>query len=546
VSWLDMRTVMFSHVITDILSIVVVYLLWRQSRGRYRGLSLWLAGFGLQLLGTALIILRGSIPDVLSMTLANVFVLAGAMTVVEGIRRFIGHVGSQAINAVLLTAFGVISAYFALVRPSLSARNLALSAVFAVIFIDAMRTIYGDRGGQRRMIRRIGVVYASLLLITLIRVAVILSGSAESQDFFKSALVDTLALLGYQTLFILLTYNLALTVNERLIGDLRFQQEKFAKAFRASPYGIVLMDAFSERIIDLNEAFTEITGYARDEALDKSHAELGLWESREEREKAAEELKTKGRIREREFRLRTKQSEILPCLCSAESLTIAGRPCILSCTNDISILKQAQDALGRSLEEQDLLMRELRHRVKNSLAVVASLIALSREEAADPAVRTVLSDIRSRIGLVSSVYEQLDRTGRVDAIGLKEYFGNLVEALVKSYGPADGRIRVTTDLQDVVLETSKALPLGLIVNELVLDTFKYAYSEERSGEIRVELMPQGEGLCLIVSDDGLGRKGTRVSEGEGTGSMIVDMLADQIGARVSRPPGPGTTVVIVL
>ncbi len=543
---LDMRTVMLSHVITGMLSLIVVSHLWRQNRGRYHGLSYWPAGFGLQLLGTILIILRGAIPDIISMTLANVVILAGAMTVVGGLARFLGRPRSPLPGAAVLGLYALASLFFVLVRPSLEARNLVFSLVFILIFVEALRLISEIRDPLRRMIRRIAVAYGLLLLVTLTRVVLILAGPPENQDFFKAALVETLVLLAYQTLFILLTYDLALTVNERLIGDLRFQEEKFAKAFRASPFGIALIDAFSEKILEVNEGFTDITGYAREEALEKTISELGVWVSPDERQKRVEDLRANGRVRDAEFQLRTKRGEILPCLCSAESLTLAGRPCFLTSINNIVILKQAQEALGRSLEEKDLLMRELRHRVKNSLSVVASLVNLSREEAAEPAIRTVLSDIRSRIGSVSSIYEQLDRTGRVDVIGLNEYIRSLAESLAKSYGPADGRIRITTDLQDIALETSQALPLGLIVNELVINALKYAFPGGMSGEIRIEIMPQAEGVCLIVSDDGIGRTGGNVSEGEGTGSMIIDMLADQIGARISRPPGPGTTVVVVL
>ncbi|MBN1938843.1 MAG: PAS domain S-box protein [Candidatus Aminicenantes bacterium] len=546
-SGLDMRTVMFSHVVTDILSLLVVVFLWRQSRGRYRGVSWWALGFGFQLMGTILIVVRGAVPDWISMTLANTFVLAGAMTVTGGFYRFLGRpVPPLLPGSVLLVLFAVASSFFTLVRPDLEARNLALSAAFSFVFIIVLRMFAGMRGERRPRVGRFMFVYWALLLVTLVRIAVILALPTGNQDFFRADVFNTLVLLAYQTLFILLTYNMALAVNERLVGDLRFQEEKFAKAFRSSPFGIVLTDAFSDEIFDLNEAFAAISGFSRDEAIGKTIHDLKIWEDPEMHARAHDDLNGLGRIRDLDFQLRDKSGGLRSCLWSAERVVIGGRPCVLSCLDDLSMLKKAEDDLARALDEKNLLMRELRHRVKNSLSIVGSLINLSREEAVESAVKGVLSDLRNRIGSVSSVYEQLDRTGQVDAIGLKEYINGLVAMLAKSYGPADGRIRITTDIHDVTLETSKALLLGLIVNELIMNAFKFAFPEGKPGEIRVELMSQAEGLCLIVSDDGVGGPGRGAAEAAGGGAATVDMLADQIGARISRPPGPGTTVVVLI
>jgi len=540
-----MRTVMVSHVITDVLCIIVVFLLWRQSRGRYRGITHWLAGFGLQLLGTVLILFRSAVPDWISMTVASTAIIAGAMAVTGGIRRFIGRTRSRLPAVVLAAVFAGVNFYFVQFAPNLKARNMAFSAAFTIIFIDVLRLIFRTRTEVRRLLDRIGLAYAALLLAGLVRIVLIIAGPPEDQDFFRAAAFETLVILAYQALFILLTYDLALAVNERLIGDLRFQEEKFAKAFRSSPFGFVLKDAFTDLVFDVNEGFSEITGYSREEAVGKPIPALKLWESDAEHDRVQEELNTRGRIRDLERPFRMKSGALIPCLWSADVLTIGGRPCVLSCLNDISILKRAQDDLHRSLAEKDLLMRELRHRVKNSLALVSSLLGLIRTEAEEAAFRNVLSELRSRIGLVSSVYEQLDRTGGVETIGLQDYIGNLTGALAKTYGPPDGRIGIATELQAMAVDTNKALSLGLIINELVMGAFAHAFPGGRAGEIRIELLSAGDGGCLIVSDDGIGRRLDETLPAGGTEASLVEMLADQMGARITFPPGSGTTAVVM-
>ncbi len=546
-NWLDMRTVVFGHVLTEAIGTLVVFFLWRQNRGRYRGISRWAAGFGLQTAGMLFIMVRGLLPDWISIPLSNIFLISGALMVISGLYRFFGKVRPLFPDAILLIAFAVVVFYFVEFRPNLEARIVAFSALYIIVCGSLVFFWLRCRPETRRLMARVGHVFIALAVVSLARIIGQIAHPPVAQDFFRTGVFDVLFLIAYQMVFILLTYDLTLMVNERLIGGIAFQEEKYAKAFRSSPYAIVLTDEDTGRIFEVNDGFIDILGYSREEAVGKTVLELKIWEQDEDRRRAIEELSSKGKVHEAEFRFRIKSGEIITGLWSAEEIMINNRPSVYASINNISIRKKALEDLNRSLQEKELLMKELKHRVKNSLTVVLSLLGLSREATTDPGIKTVLTDLRSRISSVSSVYEQLDRTGRVDTIGLKGYIQNLADTLIQSYGPTDGRIRLLTHLADLNLDTKKALPLGLILNELIINAFKYAYPEGMSGEIRVELKSVTGGVCLIVSDDGVGKKAGAVSKDSlGTGSALIETLADQIGAHVSYPPGPGTTAVIIL
>lgn len=546
-NWLDMRTVMFGHIVTNALGVIIIFVLVGQSRGRFRGIPRWLIGYSLQLAGSILITLRGAIPGWISIILANTLILVGALIIIHGLLLFIGKTAAPLPIYLLLTAYFVAYCYFVYIRPSLEARTLIHSSAFAAVFLAAIVVLSRASPEFQRFLFRIQLVYGLIALCALARLAAVIVHPISSQDFFAARSIETLVLLGYQAGNILLAYNLILAVNERLIADTRLQEEKYSKAFQSSPYAILLTDVATGRIIEVNEGFTRITGYGPDEAVGKTTFELRLWEHDEDRVKALTALNAGGRVQDLEFRFRAKSGRMIAGSFSAELLEIAGRPSLFASINDITIRKKALEDLSRSVQEKELLMRELTHRVKNSLNVVSSLIGFSREAASDPGVKSALTDLRTRIGSVSSVYEQLAQTGQVDRIGLKAYVRNLAERLAKSYGPTDGRIQMKMDLADLSLDPKKALPLGLILNELIINAFKYAYPNGEAGEIRIETKSVTGGLCLTVSDDGIGKK-TRAGarESDGIGSMVVESLADQIGAHISYPPGPGTTAVIVL
>lgn len=546
---LDMRTVLFSHIIANAVGVLIIFILLVQNRDRYRGIAQWLGGFALQLAGIIMISLRGSVAGWISIILGNTLAVAGMALVISGILRFIGKRGLRLPAVLLLAAYAFSYVYFALIRPSLSSRTYIHSGTLLILFGTAVVLMSRAPSELKRSILRIRLVFAFLGACALARIIGQIARPISSQDFFAAGSIETLVLLGYQAGLILLAFNLILAVNERLIGDIRFQEEKYSKAFQSSPYAILLTDAASGRIFEVNEGFIRITGFDRGEAIGKTTLDLRLWEKEEDRVQMIAALAARGEIHDKEFRFRTRSGQLITGLFSAEIIDIAGRPSLVASIHDITIREKALEDLGRSLEEKELLMKELTHRVKNSLNVVSSLIGFSREAATDPEVRTALADLRTRIGSVSSVYEQLARTGRVDNVDLKAYIQNLADSLARSYRPRDGRVRLKTNLAELSLETRKALPLGLILNEWIINAFKYAYPEGRSGEIWIETKSVTGGICVAVSDDGVGKEAGAAAASrsvEGTGSRLVESLADQIGARVSYPPGPGMTAVIIL
>jgi diguanylate cyclase (GGDEF)-like protein len=219
---LDVRTVMVSHWITATVCVFVVAVLWYQNRQHFAGTSCWVLDFGLQATAAVLVILRGSIPDWMSTVLSNTLVIAGALAGYVGLERFLGKPSRQVHNYILLAVFPLVHSYFAFAQPNLAARNLNLSlALLILCFQCAWLMLRRVPSAMRQMTMGVGHIFVLFSLFSLVRIAVILANPSPDQDFFRSGLYDTLILLAYQVLFILLAYGLTLMVNGRLEEKLK-------------------------------------------------------------------------------------------------------------------------------------------------------------------------------------------------------------------------------------------------------------------------------------------------------------------------------------
>jgi PAS domain S-box-containing protein len=351
-TFLDVRTVIFSELITDALCAIVLIFLWLQNRRRYAGMLFWVADFIFQSLAVLFIILRGSIPDWVSIGLSSPLVIAGAYMGYLALAGFVGKRSPQVYNYIFLVIFGVIHVYFTGSHPNLDARNLNVSVGLLVI-CSQCTWILLQRGktGLTRITRVVGGVFAVFCLVSVIRIFVILANPQPDNDLFKSGLYETLILLIFQILLILLTFGLALMVNRRLLVDVKSQEEKFTKAFHSSPYAILITRFSDGLILDVNRGFEEITGYLPSEAVGKTIFDLNLWVKEADRQQVLTELSARNEVQGKEFEFRAKSGRHLTGLYYAEILTVENDQLILSSINDITERDQAEQALRESEEK---------------------------------------------------------------------------------------------------------------------------------------------------------------------------------------------------
>jgi PAS domain S-box-containing protein len=346
---LDMRTIVFSNILTDVVCLVVIVLLWQQSRKRFEGTGFFVFDFVLQTTALFLIILRGSIPDWMSFVLANALAMTGALLGYMGLLRFVGKKSFQIHNYVLLAAFVLVHAYFALVQPNLAARNLNLSAVLLIICLQcAWLLLVRVEPGMRKLTLGVGIVFAGYCVISVVRIVEFFTGMHLKSDYFQSGIFEQIIMLSNQMLFILLTYSLALMFNKRLLLEIETEEEKFSKAFHSSPNAITITRMSDGQIIDVNDSFFRITEYQLADVKGNTTIGMHLWDREEDRALVVSELASKGKVHDREFQFRKKSGEIITGLFSADIITVKNELCILSSINNITSIKQAEEVLRES------------------------------------------------------------------------------------------------------------------------------------------------------------------------------------------------------
>ena len=213
--------------------------------------------------------------------------------------------------------------------------------------------------------------------------------------------------------------------------------------------------------------------------------------------------------------------------------------------SDITEHKRMEDALRSSLAEQQVLLREVHHRVKNNLAAITGLLELQRQALADPGSAAALADLSRRIQSIALVHEKLYQADSLARVDFQDYLKVLISHLRASVGPR-GELQWEISAP-VELSLDVAVPCGMIVNELVTNAMKHAFPGQWPGAaIRVSLEPQGAGYLLAVEDNGVGLPpGADWQHGRTLGLRLVRMLGEhQLGGRLRIEGTHGTRAAL--
>jgi len=389
---IDMRTVVFVSVLINAMCSVFIVKLWVQNRYRYSGLGLVAINFVFFTSALGLILLRNTVPDFLSIVLANSLIYVGLLVGLIGFGKFSGQRFSSFVkifNGVYLATACSVQVIFTYVQPSLQARNLN-GAIAMLVFCSQIVWLLNFKAepNLRRHSRFLVSVFSLVCLVSVLRIIDFFFGPQSSQTYFNSGSFQTFMFVAYQMLYVMLTYSIVLLVNQRLVSEVLAQETKFAMAFDSSPYAIILTRLEDGLIFDVNAGFRNIMGFTKEEVLGKSTIELDVWENDEDRAIFLKNLSEKGKVEGVDLHFISKSGEKMIGHVMADIIDINGEKCILASVEDVTEKRKMHQVMQKTakLDSLGVLAGGIAHDFNNLLGGIFGYIDIAENKSQDTVV----------------------------------------------------------------------------------------------------------------------------------------------------------------
>lgn len=304
------------------------------------------------------------------------------------------------------------------------------------------------------------------------------------------------------------------------------------------------------KIMTVNQAAQKMLGYDQTELVDQPvHKIIGLKEIAQFERVLNQQLSTQGTLRNVETVLVTKDSGKIPVSISASVIQSQNNQQggIVYLARDLTNRKNTEELLKTSIQQKDILLREIHHRVKNNLQVISSLLLLQKNHTTDEYLSEMLNENRNRISVMAMVHELVFQSDNLTDLGISQYIHWLVNTLLTSVNAEDHkRIKITTDIEENFLNLDATINCGLIINELVSNSLKHAFPNGRTGEINVRLASdKNDQLILSVSDNGIGlAPNLDPHKADTLGMQLTTMLTQELEGSLEVSRESGTAYMI--
>ena len=317
------------------------------------------------------------------------------------------------------------------------------------------------------------------------------------------------------------------------------------------PIGIAVNESETGKNIFINNELKNILDLGEDEIFnvdkilaksirDKSHIINGSRESIKNNTAANQENLTWDNI---EILTASGDQKFI----SAKMIPLHDQKLMIFTLHDITERLKTEKHLQNSVIEKETLLREIHHRVKNNLQTVSSLLDLQAESITEPKSVEAFRSSQSRIKSMALIHERLYKSENLSKIKACEYIKNLVEYLEGTYHSPSRDIEIATEIADLYLNLDVAIPCGLIINELVSNSMKYAFPQFHDGEIKVSLQTDNkENVVLTIADNGIGIPlNFKTVNPQSLGLELVKLMAKQLNGKMAIDGTSGTVISIV-
>jgi len=342
--------------------------------------------------------------------------------------------------------------------------------------------------------------------------------------------------------FLLYKFNSRLQkeIRKQKLGEkaLKESEGRLASFYKSTFEGIIISE--KGRIIDFNNQFTKIFGYERDELIGSDLVNLA---TEEDREIVLKNIQSNYKTYE--LKAVRKDGSIISIEIHGQKIHYYGRSARVSAIQDITERKQAEKQIKASLKEKETLLQEIHHRVKNNMTVISSLLSLQANNMDDDRLKDALIVSKNRVESMSAIHEVLYQSENLSSIDMNTHLSKLASAVAQNY-TIGSKATVKVESEDILIGTKQASPLGLIINELITNSFKYAFPDNQEGEINIKLQKIANQIELKYADNGIGMpKGFDWHKAKSMGLKLVRTLVEnQLDGTIDMESNIGTKFII--
>jgi len=329
--------------------------------------------------------------------------------------------------------------------------------------------------------------------------------------------------------------------------SLREKTAYLDQLFESVQEGIVVADN-SGKVIRANKEFYKLFRYNHNDVIGKSIDELVSSMDFYTKARSITLDVAKGKKASFETMRQRKDKKIIDVSVLASSIMIDGEAAATyGIYRDISERKRSEEKIKAALKEKEVMLKEIHHRVKNNMQIMSSLLKLQFARTKSKKLQEMLKTSQNRIHSMALIHEKLYQSKDFARIDFAYYIRSLAVHLFHSYRVNTNIVRLETDVRDVHLDINRAIPCGLIVNELVSNSLKHAFLGGREGEISIKFYSNKQGkITLVVSDNGVGfPEDIDFRSTESFGMQVVNDLVEQLGGTIELDRKGGTTFKVV-
>jgi len=327
--------------------------------------------------------------------------------------------------------------------------------------------------------------------------------------------------------------------------ELKESEERYRAIFEQAADAIIVFDTENGEMLWFNSKAHEYLGYTYKEFKKLKIADFEINESSEQ---IREHIKKINQVGSDFFETKhkTKDGEILDVQVSSRVISLCGKTYIQSMLRDITEHKLAEEKLKKAFDEKEILLKEIQDRIKNNLQLINSLLSLQASKIKNKEIKELCLENRNRILSMAIVHQKMYDSKDFASVDIRAFIQSLKFELFQTYNIEPDIINMNIDVQGIFLGLDKAVPCGMLINELISNSIKYANPGNKKGDISISMNYKNGNISLIISDNGIGLpENIVIRKPETLGLRLVKSLIEQLNGSIEMNRNGGTTYKIM-